>query len=273
MEKRLKGKGGRFSWIVLGLLPVAIILLNIHFIASITPTGGNITEERTETAPSDAAGSAQAQAGNVTELNIYGYSTTQSWQGYFGNVSGTIQLADSSDNVLYNWSLADPAGEVYSSTNSSISWSNIQCFNFTANQSYGDESGNGGTTNLGGLNLTGLENNFNINSSDVDGVDETFTLLGAGTHDLFYTANQEFSEGECRSTRVFGDTGTGVNDEFEEALLYEPTTGSVIFASLLEPASVLGFDNADYDFEMLVLEDGHGADTSTTPYYFFVELE
>lgn len=250
-----------------------IIFLQLSLVESVGPTGANITEERSETAPSDAPGSYEAQAGNVTELNIFGYSTTQSWQGYFGNVSGTIQLADGGDKVLYNWSLANPQGEVYASINSSITWTNIQCLNFTATGAGTDESGNGGTTNLYGTNLTSLESNFNIASDDVDGVNETFTLSGAGTHDLFYTSNNEFSEGECISTRVFGDSGQGESNEFEEVLLYEPTSASVIFASLIEEASILGFDSRDYDFEMLVLEDGHGTDVDTTTYYFFVELE
>jgi len=269
-SKRIKDV---FLTVAVFVAVLTAVLTATVIISAISPTGGSITPGTPERAPNDTAGSDNAFAGNVTELTITGYPTTQSWQGYYGNVSGAIQLADSGDNVLYNWSLADPEGEVYASTNSSISWANVQCFNYTANQSYGDESGNGGTTNLAGLNLSGLETRFNITWDDPDGVNETFTLSGAGTHDLFYTANQQFSEGECLNTRVFGDTGVGVSDEFEEVLLYEPTTASVIFASLLESGSVLGFDTGDYDFEMLVLEDGHNSDTSTTAYYFFVELE
>ncbi|MFH1801967.1 MAG: hypothetical protein ABH864_00785 [archaeon] len=117
-----------------------------------------------------------------------------------------------------------------------------------------------------------LESQFGLDPSDVDGVDETFSLIGSGTHDSFYAAGQSFSEGECRSTRVFGDSGQGEFDEFEEVLLYEPVTASVVFAALLEEASVSGYNSNDYDFEMLVLEDGHGSDVLTTTYYFFVEL-
>jgi len=254
------------------LLFFLAVSLQLSFISSISPSGGNVTIVKTETAPADTAGVQQAIAGNVTELNIFGYSTTQTWQGYFGNVSGTIQLADSNDKVLYNWSLASPQGEVYASTNSTILWNNVQCLNFTADETYTNEAGNGGTTNLHGLNLTGLENRFNITPNDVDGVNETFTLSGAGSHKLFYTSNQEFTGNECKSTRVYDNTGTGVNNHFEEVLLYEPTTESVIFTSILN-SDTLGFDNKTYDFEMLVLENGHGTDVSTTPYYFFVELE
>jgi len=259
--------------IILTLSLIFLLILEISSIISFEPNGANITVERTERAPNDSAGSHNAQAGNVTELNIFGYSITQSWQGYFGNVSGVIQLADSNDKTMYNWTLASPEGEVYASTNSSINWANIQCFNFTANGSSGDESGNGGGTNLQGTNLSVLESIFNIISDDVDGVDETFTLSGAGTHDLFYTANKQFEEGECKSTRIYNSTGIGSDNQFEEVLLYEAVTSSVVFASLLEEANTLGFDSKSHDFEMLVLEDGHGTNVETTTYYFFVELE
>lgn len=256
---------------ILGAI-LAIVSLSV-FVIAVEPNGVSISDQGNETAGVDSAGQHDAIAGNLSELVITGYSTTQTWQGYYGNVSGAIRLADASSNVMYNWSLADPQGEVYSSKNSSITWTNIQCFNFTAAGGYSDESGNGGTTNLNGTNLTTLETEYNIGSSDADGVDETFTLSGAGTHDLFTTANQQFSEGECQSTRIYGDTGAGVADEFEEVILYEPAGASVVFASILESGSVQGFDTNDYDFEMLVLEDGHGVDTSTTTYYFWVELE
>jgi len=255
------------------VLAIALIFsVSLSFVSSV-PNGASVTELNSTTAPSDTAGQDEAIAGNVSELTITAFSTTQTWQGYFGNVSGTIQLADASDNVLYNWTLASPAGEVYSSANETISWTNIQCFNFTATGDYTGESGNGGTTSLYGTNLTLIETQYTLNAGDVDGVDETFALSGTGTHDAFYTASQQFDEGECQSTRVFGNSGAGVNNEFEEVLLYEPTTQSVVFASLLESGNIIGFDSKDYDFEMLVLEDGHGTDTSSTTYYFFVELE
>jgi hypothetical protein len=248
-----------------------LVLFNVSFILAVEPFGANVTELNSERAPADSPSGVQAIAGNVTELNIFGFSTTQSWQGYFGNVSGTIQLADSNDNVLYNWSLASPQGEIYASTNSSINWGYIQCFNFTAQGTYQDDTANAGATSLYGTNLTQLESSFNIAPDDVDGVDETFSLLGTG-HNTFYTNNLEFSEGECPNTRVFSDAGQGEDNKFEEVLLYEPTTRSIIFTSILNE-DVLGFDNNSHDFQMLVLEDGHRTDTDTTTYYFYVELE
>lgn len=254
-------------------LIIVFVLFEISFVLAVEPFGvSNLTVEGSSRAAVDPAQSVEAIAGNVTEINIEGFSVTQSWQGYFGNITGTLTLGDASDNVLYNWSLSSPKGEIYASTNDSISWSDIQCLNFTSDGTHADESGHGGTTSQYGTNLTQLENLFNIKWDDVDGVNETFNLIGPGTHNLFYTDNLEFSEGECQSTRMFDNSGAGVDNKFEEVLMYDPVTQSVVFTSLIDQ-DVLGFDNRTHDFEMLVLEDGHKTDTSTTPYYFYVELE
>lgn len=250
-----------------------IFLVNASLVLAVEPFGATVNPTvPSDRAEADSATSVPAVAGNVTELSISGYSITQSWQGYYGNVTGTIMLADSGDNVMYNWSLASPEGEVYASTNGSgILWNYVQCLNFTSDGTYGDDTGNAGNTSLHGTNLTILEDMFGIAADDVDGVNETFTLLGSG-HNTFYTNNLEFTEGECRNTRVFSNAGQGEDDKFEEVLLYEPQSSSVIFTSLLNE-NVFGFDNNPHDFEMLVLENGHLTDTSVTPYYFWVELE
>ncbi len=251
---------------------IALIVITLFIVKpaiSVEPSGSTLTIGESSSAAADPADSVAAQAGNVTELNIFGYSTTQSWQGFYGNVTGVIQLADANDDVLYNWSLASPQGEVYASLNSTISWGKVQCLNFTANGTGISGGETPGGTNLAGINISQLEAQFSIDSDDVDGVDETFTLTD---HDEFFTANLEFSENECISTRIYGDSGAGADGEFEEVLLYEPDTSSVIFTSLLEN-NLAGFNGAPYDFQMLVLEDGHAGDTGSTPYYFYVELE
>ena len=249
-------------------------LLLASFADAVEPFGATVSSGTPSRSTPDAPQSAAAWAGNVTQLNINGYSATQTWQGYFGNVTGTITLRDSGNFTLYNWTLASPRGEIFASTNSSITWGNVQCLNFT---SAGNASGNTllneqpGNYSVNGTNLTTLETRFNISSLDVDGVNETFNLLGAGTHDKFFVNNIQFSEGKCQSTRVFDASGP-VSNKFEEVLLYEPLSSSVIFAAILEQ-DASGFNTGTEDFEMLVLENGHGSDTQATTYYFYVELE
>lgn len=231
-------------------LLVAILAVSSFGFVLAAPNGaGTVTQEASSSGP--AAGTPanhSAIAGNVTELTISGNSITQSWQGYYGNVSGAIRLADASGNPMYNWSLATPSGEVFASTASSITWASIDCFNWTADG-------------------PALETSFNIDDS-ADGINETFS--DASLHAAFVVGSTNFIANQCMSTYVYGSTGAGVAGEFEEVLLHDGT--NTVFTSLLED-DLSGFDSAAHDFEMLVLEDGHLGDTSTTPYFFYIELE
>jgi hypothetical protein len=268
----------------LSLLLFATITLLTVSVLAVEPFGANVTQISTERVGAYIAQNHSAIAGNVTELAIYGFTTTQSWQGYFGNVTGTIQLADASSNVMYNWSVASPRGQIYSSTNGTgILWPFVQCFNYTAAGTFADDTANRGATSQFGRNLTQLQTMFGINSTgfngtagtsrDDDSVDRTFHYRGdpATGHRLFYTNNLEFEAGECQSARIYGPNSRQAKGEFEQALLYEPESESVIFAALINE-DLIGFDNRPHDFQMLVLEDGHGTDTVTTTYYFYIEL-
>jgi len=266
---------------MIGKKNLAVFLLTIVFVAglflisyaaAIVPNGAQVAAGTPERSDNNATspGQDEAQAGNITELILTGTTITQAWQGYYGNVSGTVTLEDASGDVLYNWTgLADVSGEVYASTNQTVAWAGIQCLNFTANGTMESAGETAGGTNLAGTNLTRLHSEFNVGSTDGDAVNNTFTE--GNSHAEFFTANLNFTIGECPSTDVFDNTGA-VDGTFEEVLLYEPTTTSVVFAALLE-SDVTGFDNRAHDFEMLVLEDGHSGDESSTTYYFFAEIE
>jgi len=193
-----------------------------------------------------------AVAGNVTELTIYGISNTQTWQGYYGNVSGSITLSDASGNPMYNWSLASPKGEVFASENDSVDWTGIECFDWASD----------GAALEAAKNIDGAE----------DGIDETFAPWATNQHAVFSVGVTTFNATtQCMSTDVFDSTGASVDGTFEEVLLGDGT-GNAIFAALLEE-DVVGFNSVSHDFQMLVLEDGHNGDTATTDYYFYVELE
>lgn len=269
-DKRVRSMTGMFA--IAGVVVLlTLFMFGINYVIA-QPSGASVTEGTPERAPEDAAGSASAYAGNITSLAINGFTNTRAWQGYYGNVTGTIQLADGSDNVFYNWSSFNPEGEVLASTNQTITWTSLQCFNFTANGTEGGVSGETvGGTNVGGLNLSGLEARYGIAFDDVDGVNETFGF--DITHDQFFIGALEFSAGECLSTASFDSTGDSVDNNFEEVLMYEPNTRSVVYTAILEESSVTGFNNQDNDFQMMVLENGHGTDTTSTTYYFWVEIE
>ena len=150
---------------------VALMLVFTLGVALADPNGADpVTTETSTRGAVTSPQSAQALAGNVTELTVYGGTVTQGWQGYFGNVSGSIVLEDGSGNPMYNWSLASPQGEVFASTNDSIVWSGVKCFNWTENG-------------------TALETTMNIDDAS-DGINETFS--DSSTHDAFSVGGTSF---------------------------------------------------------------------------------
>lgn len=224
---------------------------------------------------SSEASSVTAVAGNVSELVITGTSVTMSWMGFVGNVSGSITLDDFANNTLFNWSLANPEGEVYATYLSTVDWSaNIGCWNWSMDTGeYSDSYG----LSLGELEgwdaATGVlpgNGNISVDQYDVDGINETFNST---SHPAFFVSTTLISENTCPSVSLFNSTGDGV---FTELLIYHNASGDsndgVIYTSLIE-SDVIGYNGNTWDFEMIVGEDGHAGDTSTTTYYFYVELE
>lgn len=200
-----------------------------------------------------------AFAGNLTELVIFSVAQTKAWQGYFGNITGVITLDDANNNTFYNWSSTEPQGEIYASTNESITWPDIECYDFY-------------NTSTGYRNVAALEAEFNIQTDDVDGVNETFTATDHPVLDVGYVTLSG-----CPTTYIFQDDERQT-ENFPNMMLYDPA-GSVVFSSYIEndisgnTTDVNGYDGTPTDFQMLVLEDGHGNDTAVTTYYFWVELE
>lgn len=260
----------KWSNLIFISLVVVVLFFTIIKIYAVEPNGATIEYGSSQALFVGNSSNISAVAGNITELEIFsGFTVSQTWQGFYGTVTGGLRLSDGANNMLYNWSLVTPSGEIYASTNSTITWGNIQCFNFSAVGNYSNETGNGGTTNLYGTNLTIINQMFNMNSSDFDSINNTFDVFN---HDPFFTANQEFSANECRSIQLFTNESESEDGVFEEVLLYEPVTTSIVFMSILEDNKE-GFNGSQVDFEMIVLEDGHDSDTESTPYFFYLELE
>jgi hypothetical protein len=213
--------------------------------AADAPSGATVTPGTSEGATANqTAGSADAYAGNVTELTIYGDAITSAWQGYFGQVSGVIRLANAAGNAMYNWSFASPDGEVYATTAGSVAWDDITCFDVAANG-------------------PALETTYGITPTDGDRVGETFS----STYGSDLIVGRVTVSG-CDSVQLFGSGGAPT---FDEVILTADTGTTPIFTSILKQDTA-GFDGGTYDFEMLVLDNGHNGDTNPTTYNFYVEI-
>jgi len=244
----------------------ALALMAVFGIGIGEPTGPDtLTFVQTSRFTTLAPNQTEAQAGNLTELSIVAQASTKAWQGFYGNISGTITLEDSSGNVFYDWSAAEPEGEIYASTNQSVTWTNIRCFNFT------NASQNGGSTNL-----SIEETRFGMDDADVDGIDETYSV---STHDQFFVGTVEVVANSCRSTYAYVSS-TAQADNWQNVLLIDPDGGSLVFTSIIENRDAandtdkIGYNGLTYDFQLLVAEDEHTAPAAgSTTYYFWVEIE
>jgi len=236
---------------------VAFSLFAVSF-AIAAPTGPTVTdsapERRTSGIDSPTTGTTvAAQAGNVTELFINSTRLTDNWQGYYGNVTGQIILDDASGNSMYDWQMTSPSGEIYASNYSAITWGNVGCVNLTE------------ATGIGYIfNETNLEDGYSMESADLDGIGETFNTTFSGSFTVGSTTI-DANDG-CYQTYLYVSDAYQTTN-FKEVLLTD--NASVIFTSILE-SDETGFDGSDWDFQMIVAEDGGTA--ATTNYYFFVEL-
>jgi hypothetical protein len=243
-----------------GMFLIVAILLSVSFaISGPTPESPlNISEEDTSSRQPNAAQTLTALGGNLTQLNIGTITQTISWQGYYGNVTGTIMLGDASGNTIYNWEAANPSGQIYASTSQvSFADGNIECYNFS--KSGGDY-----------VDLDAYESSLNMDANSADGINETFNETTS--YDAFYIG-ATYINSTCPTVYLFNSTNVSTTDTYQEVMLYDLTANDVIYTSIIKPGGIKGFNNLDWDFQMIVAEDGHIGDTTPTTYYFYVALE
>ena len=210
-----------------------------------TPNGAEIEVINSTNAQPDQPQVHYSIAGNVTELTIKGYSTTQSWQGYVGEVRGAIELSDANENVLYNWTQLNPNGEIYSTRVTDTNFATIRC------------ADSGEIANEEGI--------LNQSSTDADSVSNTFSQ---NNHPKFYVGSREITQNECKSVNLYDEEGTGT--KYSEVLLAD-NSSNIVYTSIIEKNQA-GYNSKTYDFEMIVGENGHNADIEVTPYYFYLEI-
>jgi len=191
------------------------------------------------------AQSVDARGGNVTEVNIQALTQTSVWQGYYGSITGEITLDNANNFTFYNWSLATVRGEVYATRNAAITWGNANCSNTTQRDT----------------------EDVYVNRTSADG-DSVVNTYSQTSHPAFSVGGFSVAANSCYSTYGFvNNASQGQN--WSMVLLHDDT--SIIYASIIND-SVMGFDGAAHDFQLLVAENENAGFIGTTPYYFWVEM-
>ncbi len=246
---------------------LATLLLPLAALAASTPNApSTLIVESSSTFDQNnyPAKPVDALAGNITQLTLTAISQTRAWQGYWGNVSGTITLDDASNYTFYNWSAAEPRGYIYATLVSAgvPSWLNVQCFDKANNASLFDQY-------------------YGINPDDYDNVTNTYntTLDALPAPQTVYIVNNSFTT--CPATTIWQSDAYQPGN-FVNYLMYDSSAAqgnqSWVFGTVIENKNIGNktdipcYNGQLCDFQLLVGENGHGTNTGVTPYYVWVDL-
>ncbi|MBW2964492.1 hypothetical protein KY363_03455, partial [Candidatus Woesearchaeota archaeon] len=189
-------------WLLLAMMLISSASFALAAAQPEGPTTLNIESTSRRTAVTSPT--LEALAGNVTQLTVAGTTVTQTWQGYYGNVTGTITLDDANNNTMYDWTLASPEGEIYAAS-ATVDWTsgNVKCYDLDMSDA-GDSSF---------VTLAELEALYGLAADDIDGIDETFPE-GTG-YDSFY-AGEYLIDATCPTTQTYNGSEVKDANSFQE---------------------------------------------------------
>jgi|SRR3989344_1324356 len=230
-------------------LAIFVFLLASAVLVYAAPSGPIVTLISNETKSAAPATKINTTGGSITIMRLNATTQNPRWKAYVGNVTGTLTLDDANDNSIFQWSLTAVTGEVYATRASgNINWSGVNCSN---------------STHLGLEDVAMNQTNFD------DNISRTFNSI---SHSGFFVGTREILQNTCRSIHTLNSSRE--QSRFEEVALYDgtnTTNGNIIYSAPLQQDAP-SFDNSTYDFQMIVPENGLATWTSSTAYYFYVEL-
>ena len=224
------------------LIMVAIFMLAISAaFAYAQPSCASITagaDERGNISCTNQ-GNATAAGGNLTEINVTVTSITEAWHGFYGQITSnsTLTLEDAAGFRMYSWNFTISGGEIYASRSNGVNWATIAAENDCTT----DEA------------LTGT------------GSDRTNLTFAPSSNSAFEVGTVAIAAGSACSTHTYVNSSAQAAT-FEEVILDDTT--NIVYAGLLESDSQ-GFDNGNYDFQIIVPDNRTSA---VETYYFYAEL-
>jgi hypothetical protein len=243
-------------FIVMIVLSFTLIFLGNNLVFAATPDGpSNSDLKSNETKATAGSYMMNISGGYIGAVNFTATMNNERWKGFVGWVKGTFALQDAGGSTLFDWTLSATTGQVYATRKSDTpSWTNLSC------------------ANVSKLNIEDEELDHDNNKQD--NITKTFTAA-AKDHDQFWAAGNNISLDSCYAIETYvNNVSQSGTDRFEEVALsdgHNESSGSLIYAVILEEA-VQGYDGDNFDFQMIVPEDGSPGNTIVTAYYLYIEL-
>ena len=230
------------------ILMFSTIFISLADISIGIPQGPTIISNKTDNYTPIPDTQITTAGGSFTTLILNATTQTLRWKAYVGNVSGKLALDDANGKSIFDWRVASVTGEVYTTRNSTIDWSSIQCANSTT------------------INNEDLSMNMSLSSPDT--INKTFNV---SIHKSFYVGTILMQNSTCRSIATYvNDTAQASLESasFQEMLLQDGYN-RMVYATLINQ-NTTGYNNQKYDFQMIVAENEW--QTTPTTYYLYVEL-
>ena len=202
------------------------------------PAGADTTVGASETGVSTTSTQQNISAGNLTFVDVNSDYVTNKWTGFYGNISGSFLLGDSSGNNFFEWTVADMTDAVVYASNSTINWGSGSFFPLAASFA---------SPWLLGSGTDNFTNTFNQSEDFV-------------SPDFFTGSNQVNSTPYVETFNASGQA-SGLKTY---GLRNNATNQSVFAAKVVDDTN--GFNNATVDYQMLVPA------FSVVSYYFYIEL-
>lgn len=205
-----------------------------------------------QTAAQGTAESDAAEGGYITEMDMTGDSQTVKWQGYYGDITGSVRLADANGDYMYTWAWsAGTGGAVFAVARSTMP--------------------NFGVVDTNNPTVAQADTALEIATWSGTGTDNVTATLTGTNSAAFYVAGNTIDLGSRNATYTLKKTDN-LASEFEEVLLADravDTVDDMIWTCLIvDQAEDYTGGNSDYQMIVPATDIGGG----TTTYYFYVEL-
>ena len=208
-----------------------------------------------QTAAQGTASSDDAEGGYITEMDLEGISQTVKWQGYYGDITGDIRLADASGYYMYTWDWdSSTGGAVFA-----VARSTMPNFGVVGTHDITEAEAD-----------TALTSDDTWSATGADSVTLTFDTDDDNSAE-FYVAGNTVAEIDRNAMYTLETLGSP--SDFEEVLLTDretvDTVDDMIWTCLIENQA-LDYTGGNSDYQMIVPATDIGGGTTT--YYFYVEM-
>jgi uncharacterized membrane protein len=190
-----------------------------------------------ETYTVTGANAYSAEGGNITEVNVSSDASTSKWQGFWGNISGSLRLGDGTSNIFYDWS-GITFQAVYASPGTTLNWATVS-----------DLAGQGARE--------GKDTDYNLTSTDPDSINQTMSGAACSAGTIFTNAD---GVTPYNSTAGAGSWETCLGEDTSNL-------AGTVFGTDVISAGADAFNGDTVQYQLMVPVEEAG-----TNYYFYLEI-